>query len=689
MANIIDVPMVGQSYHLKDWSIDCQRTLNLYPQAVESGNAQQVSALLPTEGLTKLYEFTGSSQQYDGKIRGIYALTDRVLVVVSMRLVIIQDGDWRDVGYVRGLDRVTFADNGLEVFMTGDDEYGYSCFVYNIEDDAVTQIDVDPDSLVESDTSSSSTSTDTTTADETRLFEGAVTSITPDEDDLEIFLTDGDKSIDVTVLPDDATDKTYTAISSNTAVATVAVTSTGIKITPVAYGVATITLKANDGSNVSAKIKTKVTFIGAVTKISPSTLSLNMEIGDDPSDLTVTVLPTNANNKTYTAVSADTSIATVAITSTGITVTALKQGETTITLAAQDGSGVTTEIAVVISGNGFFGASSVAFLDSRFVWSVPGTGRIQWSKLLSHKTDALSYATAETRSDNLVKVIANNGQLWLIGEKSTEIWNSTGSSDLPFARQSGAYLQAGCNAKDSIAVFGSSLAWLAQSDFGGHQIVMTRGYQITKISNHAIEMEISRYDKTSDAYAFSYQRDGHSFYVITFPTAKKTWVYDGATGLWHERGWYNATDSNVEHIRYATHCYFNEQHLVGDWENQKLYLLDPDAQNDDDVPIIRERTTPCVTPNGSRLIFDELQVFCQVGQDDNSKPQIMLDWSDDRGKTWSNDRIAEISNDIGAIGEYEKRVTFRRLGQSFGRVFRVRMSDAGRLILLGAKARIR
>ncbi|EMI9072077.1 hypothetical protein RH602_003833, partial [Acinetobacter baumannii] len=50
MANIIDVPFVGQSYHLKDWSVDCQRTLNLYPQSVESGNAPQVSALLPTPG---------------------------------------------------------------------------------------------------------------------------------------------------------------------------------------------------------------------------------------------------------------------------------------------------------------------------------------------------------------------------------------------------------------------------------------------------------------------------------------------------------------------------------------------------------------------------------------------------------------------------------------------------------------
>ena len=159
--------------------------------------------------------------------------------------------------------------------------------------------------------------------------------------------------------------------------------------------------------------------------------------------------------------------------------------------------------------------------------------------------------------------------------------------------------------------------------------------------------------------------------------------------MWHERGWYNTTDSNVEHIRYATHCYFDGKHFVGDWENQKLYLLDPTAETDDSAPILRERTTPCISPQASRLIFDSFVLVCQVGQDDNTKPQVMLDWSDDKGKTWSNDRIIDISNDIGAIGEYEKRVIFRRLGQSTGRVFRVRMSDAGRLVILGAKAKVR
>ena len=210
---VINVPIVGQSYHLKDWAIDCQRTINLYPQVVESGNTPQVSALIPTPGLIKKYEFA------TGSIRGRYALTDRLLVVAGGKLYTIdKTGATLTIGDIAGVNRVTFADNSLHVMIVGAASYKY----------------------------------------------------------------------------------------------------------------------------------------------------------------------TIANN----------------------------------TLAQ-------------ISGEEFFGASDVAVLDSRLVWTVPKSGRIQWSGLLNTETTALDYATAETKSDNLVRTVTNSGQLWLIGEKTTEIWSSTGDANMP------------------------------------------------------------------------------------------------------------------------------------------------------------------------------------------------------------------------------------------------------------------
>lgn len=109
------------------------------------------------------------------------------------------------------------------------------------------------------------------------------------------------------------------------------------------------------------------------------------------------------------------------------------------------------------------------------------------------------------------------------------------------------------------------------------------------------------------------------------------------------------------------------------------------ADTDNGQIIVRERVTPCISPHGQRLIFDELQLFCQVGQKSDIEPKILLDWSDDGGVTWSNDRIGS----IGAMGEFNKRVIFRRLGQSFHRVFRLRMTDIGRLVITGARVKVR
>ena len=463
----IDIPVVGQSYHLKDWSIDCQRTVNLYPQVVESGNTPQVSALIPTPGLIKKYEFATSS------IRGMYALTDRLLVVAGGKLhQINKTGTTSEIGDIAGVNRVIFADNSLHVMIVASKTYKYT------------------------------------------IANNTLSEITSDE---------------------------------------------------------------------------------------------------------------------------------------------------------------------------FFGATDVTVLDSRFVWTVPKSGKIQWSGLLNTTTTALNYATAETKSDNLVRTVTSSGQLWLIGEKTTEIWSSTGDANMPFQRMSGAFLPVGCIARDSVCQFGTSLVWLSQTDAGCGQIIMTNGYQAQRISNHAIENEIASYSRIDDAYSFAYQEHGHSFLLMTFQTAKKTWCFDLTTNMWHERSYHNPETSNHEHHRASSYSFFMNMHLVGDRLNGKVYQLTPDSQTDDGAAILRERITPVINPHASRLIFDELELIAQVGQESDIDPQVILDWSDDRGKTWSLSR----QQSLGKIGQYANRVIFRRLGQSFGRVFRIRMSDPVRLVITGAKARIR
>ena len=71
--------------------------------------------------------------------------------------------------------------------------------------------------------------------------------------------------------------------------------------------------------------------------------------------------------------------------------------------------------------------------------------------------------------------------------------------------------------------------WLGKDARGQGIVYRANGYTGTRVSTHAVEWQIQRYGDMSDAIGYAYQQDGHTFYVLTFPSADATWVYDAAT----------------------------------------------------------------------------------------------------------------------------------------------------------------
>jgi len=69
----------------------------------------------------------------------------------------------------------------------------------------------------------------------------------------------------------------------------------------------------------------------------------------------------------------------------------------------------------------------------------------------------------------------------------------------------------------------------------------------------------------------------------------------------------------------------------------------------------------------------------QDGQGGNA--HLILQWSDDFGRTWSNERTAE----IGKVGEYKARCKFHRLGMARDRVYRVMITDPVKRVILSAE----
>jgi hypothetical protein len=382
-----------------------------------------------------------------------------------------------------------------------------------------------------------------------------------------------------------------------------------------------------------------------------------------------------------------------------------------------------TNVFAQITDPDFPGATTVGYLDGYFVFNEPNSQKIWITSLLDGTSvDPLDFASAEGSPDGVVSVLSNFREIWVFGTSSVEVWYNTGASDFPLQRIQGAFNELGCAAPYSVAKMDNGVFWLG-SDARGHGMVYRAdGYTGKRISTHAVEWHIQKYGNLADAIGYTYQQDGHSFYVLIFPSADTTWVYDVATGAWHERaGW-----SNGAFTRHRSNCqmFFNNEVIVGDYQNGNIYAFDledysdngqiqrwyrtwralPTGQNNlkrtthhtlqidlesgvgltgsmiaETIYLQTENDEYLVTESDDYLISDDLTPVTQ-----GSDPQVMLRWSDDGGHTWSNEHWAG----IGKIGEYYRRVFFRRLGMTLklrDRVYELSGTDPVKVAIVGAE----
>lgn len=198
----------------------------------------------------------------------------------------------------------------------------------------------------------------------------------------------------------------------------------------------------------------------------------------------------------------------------------------------------------------FYGADNVYFLDGRFIFNRPGTGQFYLSKLYSTTFDPLYFATAESSPDNLISHIVDHREIWLFGDLTTEIWAANGAPTFPYERLQGAAIETGCAAAHSVCRMDNTIVWLGRDEKGQGIVWQVQNYMPVRISTHSIEYAIGTYAKAgtiSDAQAYVYQQEGHTFYVLTFPAAQKTWVYDAASRTWHQRAWMDVTGVQQRH----------------------------------------------------------------------------------------------------------------------------------------------
>lgn len=302
--------------------------------------------------------------------------------------------------------------------------------------------------------------------------------------------------------------------------------------------------------------------------------------------------------------------------------------------------------------------------------------------------DPLDIAAKTGSADNIVAAPTVHGELWLIGELATEVWYNAGAADFAFQRIQGAAVDHGCAAPYSIAAVDISLLWLSQDRQGACIVVMTEGYSVRRVSVHALEQEWQQYTDISDAIGYVHQIEGHAFYVLTFPTADRTYSYDLSTGQWHRRA---SIDGNGVLHRHRSNCFAFAYgyNLVGDYQNGNLYSMTNTVFTDNGVAIPRIRTFPHIVEDGKRVIYDGFQADMATGQivgtDSANPPKVSLRWSDDRGFSFGN----RVMQSMGATGQYLTSPQWQRLGMARDRVFEISWSANTDTALQGCWLRVR
>jgi hypothetical protein len=344
-------------------------------------------------------------------------------------------------------------------------------------------------------------------------------------------------------------------------------------------------------------------------------------------------------------------------------------------------------IVTIVDANFYNGARTVAYLGGYFILDKPGSSFFFISDLDSVDFPPLNEQFAGASEDEVIGVMVNNEQLYVIGTRSIETWVLTGSSaSAPFQRVR--TYNVGATATHTLRRIAGTFCWLGATEEGDGIVYSMDNDTPTRISNHAVEHYLQELGDLTSTSAFALQHEGHQFYCLNIPNANSTLVYDLNTKQWCE--WVSITGGNEGRCLAQTQCFLNGEHVLGDYRNGNIYTFDNTYFKDNGEPLRRLRQSPPLSETMVNLFIHQFELDAEVGWGRNAgdgvpenevNPKVVLSISRDSGFTWS---ASPREANLGKIGRFATRVRWHQLGLGRNVVFRVWTDDPVDFALLQA-----
>lgn len=354
-----------------------------------------------------------------------------------------------------------------------------------------------------------------------------------------------------------------------------------------------------------------------------------------------------------------------AITDDVDTVISENNGDVTIaagnTYYVWNGSTLTTPGSGRITNEG-----SVAYLDGYTIISENGGIEFEWTDILDASTrNATYFASKEGRQDNVLRVLASQGNIWVMGGKSRELFYNTGGSGADaFARVSGAVIDRGLKRRTLCIEYEGAVFYVGNDNV----FYVGQGVSDNPISTSAVDYALEQEEPTD---VFIYEDRGHKFVCIRF-AERPAWCFDLLTGAWHERA--TGTSFDAWEIVDTVFAY-------GKWLaiNRLGVIYEMDRTNKDGAtPLRRTMVSLPLDLAGRRYRVPLLEIRGQPGFADIGRDiSVMLRLSRDGGATWGLEKVAK----FGALGEYGSLARFRGLGMARSLTAEVSVSDPAEIPL--------
>lgn len=296
-----------------------------------------------------------------------------------------------------------------------------------------------------------------------------------------------------------------------------------------------------------------------------------------------------------------------------------------------DGSALTP-----IAGQSFVNIGSVAYVDTFMILTQLDGEAYAYSAPSDAKSlDALDFASAEASPDKIVRAVAVGGILWLLGEDSIEAWNNSGGADNPFRRIQSQRLEKGLRSVAEMTLLDNTFFWISNE---GRVYRQQEGVPV-RVSTDAVEAAI---EGSENVTVMAYQIRGHDFFVVRL-SDKPAWVFDAATGVWHER----STDPTHRPWEVTATVHHNGVWYAGTQDGQ---LCTFGGYQDRGKELRREARSALLSVEGNRFTLSKVDVRTE------GAGSLMMRLSRD-GRVYGKERIKAFG------GSYGERTTFRALGQ--------------------------